>query len=112
MVEVASMPWPAWVEAVCRHADGFDGHKLPDAWQPESRLALAEAAMSCADLPRRPNGKHYFPNEILAMARAVMKALEQTAFILWRDKCRAELGALGDVGAAEFKDGKLVDFRR
>jgi hypothetical protein len=77
MSEVPPLELPAWVEAVRRHADGVDGLKLPNAWKPESRLALAEAAMGCADLPRRPNGKHYFPGEIL---RRTIRGNAQTTF--------------------------------
>jgi hypothetical protein len=72
------------------------------------RVALAEAAMGCTDIPRRANDKHYFPGEILAMARAVIVALDQAAFALWRDKCRAELVLLGEMKVGQCVDGRLL----
>jgi hypothetical protein len=40
------------------------------------------------------------------MSNVIILALEQAAFALWRDKCRAELAPLGELKVVECKDGK------
>ena len=88
---------PKWVRAVHNNAEGLDNSILPTAWSSKGLSKLAEAAESSGDCPRRPKGGRYRPKELLTMARAALRAADIPSFNAYREKCRAELAAMGEV---------------
>lgn len=88
---------PDWVEAIDCNAEGLDDYCLPTAWSSYGLAKLARAAEACTDCPTPPRRSRYRPSELLAMARDVLAEIDHADFGVYRNKCRAELGKLGEV---------------
>ncbi len=92
---------PAWVRAVREHATGLGGSLLPTCHGSHKLAAMAAAAQACDDCPRPPKRDRYRPAELLTMARAAMAAVQSASFARYREQCRAELAAIGEVVSGE-----------
>jgi hypothetical protein len=88
---------PAWVKAVRRAAMGSDTRGLPTSWASRNLAKLAAAAEAAGDCPRPPRRPRYRPTELLTMARAAILAVDGAQFGAYRERCRAELGQIGEV---------------
>lgn len=88
---------PAWIRAVKDNAEGLDYRMLPTAWSSRGLSKLAAAASGAGDCPVKPKGGNYRPKELLTMARAAIMAWDSASFAAHRERCRAELAAIGEV---------------